>query len=134
MGAHEITGQLREAIYVVMRDSNGLLKDRRLAFIESENARADVAVLKIDGDVFNKGLSTCPEVRSSRGRTGTRCRGFPVRVDGGLDQIEGDSLEASSGAVFEMRIEDGGRRRFWHPHGRGSKVLRFSSTTRLLGC
>jgi hypothetical protein len=105
----ELTDTLRTAIYVSMRDLNGLLNDRRQGVIEMEDARLDVALLKVEGSKFNPGLPTCPERVISGGEV-VVVRGFPTRVERSSDRPGGDTLEAATGALFDSRLEDGGSR------------------------
>ena len=99
-----VTGELRSVIYVTMRNKDGLLLDRRGAFLEQDDPRYDVAILRIDGNVFNAGLSTCPEFELI-GAPDVLVRGFDL-------QIDGDALEAVRGAVSDPRVEDNGLRMF----------------------
>jgi hypothetical protein len=73
----DVTGTLRAAIYVTMRDNNGILNDRRPAYIQKEDERTDAAILKIDGARFNAGLATCPAQQLS-GTPSVLIRGFPA--------------------------------------------------------
>jgi hypothetical protein len=106
----DVTGTLRTAIYVTMRDSNGVLTDRRGAYLQRDDERNDVAVLKVDGTNFNVGLATCPEPPLT-GAPSVTVRGFPASVDGAVDRSGNDWLEAIAGVVSNAGPQDNGRMR-----------------------
>jgi hypothetical protein len=106
----DVTGTLRAAIYVTMRDNNGMLNDRRPAYVQKEDERSDIAVLKIDGARFNSGLATCPEQQLS-GAPSVLIRGFPASSDGSSDRSNGDWLDAVQGIISDAGSRDNGRLR-----------------------
>jgi hypothetical protein len=109
----DVTGRPRFTIYIELRDERGILKDRREASVFRENAHWDVALLSFDG-TKRRGLQTCPEQDLS-GPINMVARGFPVRLDAGVDKSDGDVLENTNGLLSERRQADGGRYRFSAP-------------------
>ncbi len=103
----DVTGRNQSSIYVVIRETNGVLRDRRSAYVQHENEQYDVASLKIDGSVPTFALDTCPEVVLPN-ITSLIVLGFPARINGELDQSEGDTLEGGEGVLFEPKPQDNG--------------------------
>jgi hypothetical protein len=106
----DVTGTLRAAIYVTMRNK-GVLADRRAAYVQKDDERNDVAVLKIDGTGFNIGLSTCPEPEYSGARS-VVVRGFPASIDGSSVQSDNNFLvNMGGGLISDAGPQDNGRLR-----------------------